>query len=545
MKFGPVGLAEAEGGLLAHGLRVGGRVLRKGTRLGRDELDALRGCGYATVTVARLESDDVSENEAARQIGHAVCGPGLGVTAASTGRVNLAATSRGLLLVDEPRIRALNRLDESITIATLPRFSNVSPRQLVATIKIIPFGVARKHLDAVAGDLSAAPVPLRLNAFRSLAVGLIQTRLPGTRDSVLDKTERVTSRRLTDLGCCLDWVARCEHSTASLSDSVGSARGAGCELVLIIGASATVDRRDVLPAAVVEAGGEVEHFGIPVDPGNLLLVGRVENMRVLGLPGSARSPRISGFDQVLWRVVARVPVGPTDLMDMGVGGLLKEIVDRPHPRVIADPAPVVDGRRPRPGPRVSAILLAAGQSRRMGTVNKLLADVHGATMVARVADEVLASKVTGVYVVTGHEDDQVREALVGRALEYAHNAAYEEGLSTSLRRGIEALPRDVDGAVVCLGDMPRVSPTVIDRLIEAFEQAPGDVICVPTFRGKRGNPVLWARRYFAYMQDLRGDVGARHLIGEFSDCVHEVPMDDDGVLTDVDTPEILEEITRG
>src|SRR3954454_10444844 len=189
------------------------------------------------------------------------------------------------------------------------------------------------------------------------------------------------------------------------------------------------------------------------------------------------------------------------------------------------------------GPRISAQILAAGQSRRMGALNKMIAEVDGKPMVAHVLDAVTASQAGPVVVVTGHDPDAVRAALADHEIRFAHNPLYAEGLSTSLRAGIAALPSDIDGVLVCLGDMPRVGPETLNRLIAAFNPVEGRAICVPTVNGKRGNPVLWDRRFFPEMQDLAGDVGARHLIGAHADVVCEVAMDEPGVLLDIDTPE--------
>jgi molybdenum cofactor cytidylyltransferase len=140
----------------------------------------------------------------------------------------------------------------------------------------------------------------------------------------------------------------------------------------------------------------------------------------------------------------------------------------------------------------------------------------------------------------GTEVEQAaRDAAGDRSIRVVHNPGYATGLSASLAAGISALSDDVDGAIVCLGDMPRVVPAVLDRLIAAFDPVEGRAICVPTYRGKRGNPVLWDRRFFPELRAIAGDVGARHLIGTHGESVAEVEMADDGVLVDVDTPQAL------
>ncbi|MFN7000731.1 MAG: NTP transferase domain-containing protein, partial [Elioraea tepidiphila] len=254
--------------------------------------------------------------------------------------------------------------------------------------------------------------------------------------------------------------------------------------------------------------------------------------------GCARSPKLNGVDWVLQRLMADLPLAPRDIMDMGVGGLLKEIELRPLPRARA---PEEDqGPAPKRGSRIAAIVLAAGRSRRMAPLNKLLVkDQSGKAMIARVVDNVLASRARPVIVVTGHEAEAVRAALPGREVVFAHNADYAQGLSSSLRTGIDALPPDVDAALVCLGDMPLVTAPMLDRLLAAFDPEEGREIVMPTFRGKQGNPMLWGRRFFPAMRQVTGDVGARHLAGEHAEAVHEVEMADDAVMRDFDTTEAL------
>ncbi|MEQ8952434.1 nucleotidyltransferase family protein, partial [Parvibaculum sp.] len=132
-------------------------------------------------------------------------------------------------------------------------------------------------------------------------------------------------------------------------------------------------------------------------------------------------------------------------------------------------------------------------------------------------------------------DNEVRAALSGHDVSFVHNPDYADGLSTSLRTGLAALPEDTDGALVCLGDMPDIRGAHLEKLISAFDPEEGRTICVPTVSGKRGNPVLWGREWFDAMSDVKGDTGAKHLIGENEDAVCEVPMPDDAALTDIDT----------
>jgi molybdenum cofactor cytidylyltransferase len=546
MIFAALPLDEAEGAILAHSLAIGdggeARRLKKGRILSAEDIAILRAAGLVSVVAARIESGDVAEDAAAARIAEAASGENLEARGPFTGRVNLFATARGLATFDRARLDRVNAIDEAVTIASVPAYAVVEPGQMVATVKIVTFAAPEAVIEEAARVAGQGEPLFRVAPFARKSVGLIQTLLPGTRDKVLDKTLDVTRTRLLALESKLAGELRCAHETEAVRGAIERLLGDGCDLILIVGASAITDRRDVVPAALVAAGGEIEHFGMPVDPGQLLLLGRHGGTPVLGVPGCGRSPKVNGFDWVLQRLCADIPVAGADVMAMGAGGLLAEMPDRPMPRTQAEPKNAIrsDAPKPQRAPRIGAVLLAAGQSRRMGAINKLLAAIEGVPMILRSLDAVLASHAAPVIVVTGHEAERVVAAIGHkRKVDLRHNPAYAEGLSTSLASGLAALPADIDGVLICLGDMPRVSAKEIDRLIDAFNPTEGRAIVVPTHGGKRGNPVLFAKRYFAEMTAVSGDVGARHLIGEHADDVAEVEMADDGVLLDVDSPDAL------
>jgi len=533
VKFGSTPLALAEGALLAHAMTLADRALKKGHRLTPDDISAIDRAGFGNVVTARLEPGDVGEDEAAVRLAGAFRGDGLTLDNAFTGRANLRAAAAGLAVVDVERIHAINAIDEAVTIATVAPWRMVPARAVVAVVKIIPFAVDKAILDSVAALAETAEPPVRVAPFAPRRFGLIQTTLGGLRESLIEKTVAVTRGRLEPLGCTLDRTERVAHDEAEVAACLDSYRNAGIDVALILGASAIVDRRDVAPSALIRAGGTIVRLGMPVDPGHLTLVGRVGGMHVLGLPGSARSPRMHGFDRVLQRIVAGIEVSSADIAGMGAGGLLKEMANRPRPGERHGPASRNNG--------VAGIVLAAGQSRRMGEVNKLLAEIEGIPMVVRAVDAAVASGADPVVVVTGHEAEDIRAALAGRPVRFVHNPDYAAGMSGSLKAALAAVPDEVEGALICLGDMPHVTATHTMRLVETFEDQDRPAICVSTHDGKRGNPSLWHRDFFAEMRGVEGDAGARHLIGEHADSVVEVEMADPGVLLDIDTPEALAE----
>ena len=335
--------------------------------------------------------------------------------------------------------------------------------------------------------------------------------LPGLADKVIEKTLKVTAERLAPADATIVAERRVPHETKALAQALDEVLKAGAEMVVVFGASAIADTRDVIPAAVEAVGGRIEHFGMPVDPGNLLLVAEANGRPVLGAPGCARSPKENGFDWVLMRLLAGLPIRRSDITGLGVGGLLMEIVTRPQPR--AEPAPETGRKVAGPGARRRPLDPHGRTEQAAGRDQRPAAGAHRDRARARLA------RASPVIVVTGHQKERVERALAGLPVTFVHNPDFAEGLSTSLKAGIAAVPAEADGAIVCLGDMPQVSATLIDRLIAAFEPERGALVVIPTIAGKRGNPVLWARRFFPDLMAVEGDVGARHLIGGYAEAV--------------------------
>jgi molybdenum cofactor cytidylyltransferase len=500
MKFGMVRIDDAAGCVLAHSTGQGKVAFKKGRVLGLADIDILRNAGIGEVMAARMEAGDIAEDAAAHQIAVAACGTGARTQAAFTGRANLYAAAHGLVVVDEVRLRALNHIHESLTIATLANFRVVDVKQMVATIKVIPFAVPGWVLEKALAVTGNTPL-LLVEPFQHKSVGLVITTLAKTKASLIAKSENSMRQRVADLGSSISEVIVCAHEALLVGAAISQLRARGCDVILVFGASAIVDREDVIPLALTKVQGEVLQLGMPVDPGNLMMLGRLNGVPVIGVPSCARSPKENGFDWVLQRVLAGLDVSADDVMDMGAGGLLNEISSRPAPRE-----------------------------------HKMLADVQGQKLIVATVSQILKSSVEEVVVVTGHGGDAVAAALAGLRVRIVHNEDFALGLSSSLRAGLNAVSSMADAVVICLGDMPLVGPDVVDRLIAGFSPADNRTVVVPTCEGQMGNPVLWGRDHFMALMGLEGDRGARGLIERNKDSVVEVDVGTRAVLIDADTP---------
>ncbi len=538
MKYASFPLREAENIVLAHSIRFEGQRgrLHKGHRLAPDDIERLREEGIASVIGVRLDAGDVLEDNAAGMLAAAIAPDHLTFSEPATGRVNVYAATAGLFVANTHVVNALNGVDPSITLACLKDRVSVKAGDMVATFKIIPLAVDGDCLGKAVALLGAS-TPFEVKPFEAHAVTLIATELPTLKTSVMDRTAKLIEQRLALSGSTLVREIRIPHTHDALTAALQALDLGNCRepsLVIVFGASAVADEEDVIPAAIRAAGGEVIRVGMPVDPGNLLVYGDIGGVTVLGAPGCARSPKENGFDWMLHRLLAGERPTSDDIAALGVGGLLMEIPTRPAPRDRSESKDDVSLS-------VAAVLLAAGQARRMGEsgLHKLLAEFDGVPLVRRSAEMLLASKATPVVVVTGHRQQDIAAELSSLDVRLQDNPSHEAGMASSLIAGFTR--PDVaaaDGVLVMLADMPGVTVTHIDALLGAFGDAGGEAIVRAVSNGKRGNPVILPRATYDAVRNLQGDVGARAIIETSGLPVIDVDIGPAAHL-DVDTPEAV------
>ncbi len=344
MKFGPVSLEQAEGKILAHNVagQDGRRAFRKGKPLSAADVAALRQLGRTVVYVAELAADDVDENAAAQRVASAVKGEGLRLVGSASGRVNLLATARGVLRVDAGRLNRVNEYD-GITIATLASDATLRPRQMAATVKIIPFAVPEKSVREVEAIAAEGGALIHLDELSSRTVGLILSGSPSVQKRLIADFAPL-SERVEALGsqvAMTDYVPlEDDQGESLLAQALSRQRQAGAQLIILAGETAIMDRHDLAPRAVERAGGQVESLGAPVDPGNLLMLAYMEEVPILGAPGCARSRKVNIVDWILPRLLVGERPTRADIAALGHGGLLEDVRERPMPRSR------VQGRKP-------------------------------------------------------------------------------------------------------------------------------------------------------------------------------------------------------
>ena len=337
MEFGPVPLSEAEGKILGHNVAGadGRRVLRKGKALTAADLELLRTLGRNAVYVASLAPEDLDEDSAAGRIGRAVSGHHLRLSGPTTGRANLYSEAAGVIRVAQAGLYAINNC-EGITIATLPHQTTVDEGRIVATVKILPYGLPETTVEE-AESLARDHAPLlTLDPFPEREVGLILSGSPSARERIVRSFEIALRPRLAALQAALvrvDFVPlEDEAHEKALVTRIREQLTAGMEMIILAGETAIMDQNDMAPRAIRQAGGEIICYGAPVDPGNLLLLAYHGQIPLVGAPGCARSPKDNIVDLVLPRLLVGDRLTRADIVSLGHGGLLEDVPERPLPR---------------------------------------------------------------------------------------------------------------------------------------------------------------------------------------------------------------------
>ena len=525
---------ESLGSVIAQTYNLPGKTISKGTFMTSEIVDYFKEGDVQNILCAVPDNDDIHEDEAANIISNAIDKSHLYTESASTGRVNFKSRSLCLVRYERELIKKVSLVDESIAFSIVEHNQLLAKNDLIATLKIIPFFTQKKYVDQVISILAKSEL-FKTHSLNKKEVSLIQTSFEWQKKSMFKATSNVTRNRLEALDCSLNEEKLIRHDYNVLRSEIRSSIENGIDILLISGASAIIDRSDYIPKAILSEGGEIIQYGLAVDPGNLLLIGKVGNTTVIGMPGCARSPKLNGFDWVLQLLMADIPINREELADMGAGGLLMEIASRPLPRALAKSVSKHEKK-------VMGVILAAGNSTRMGKDNKLLSYIGDAPLIRNTAIEMLKSDLDTCSVVLGYQSDKVADVIKDLNVNLILNPLWKEGQASSLRAAINTLDSTYSDLLIMLGDLPGIKSNHINSIIEEHLLTDNrkSKITIPSFKGQKGNPEIWGRSFFHDLSNLEGDVGGRTLFSEHPAAINILEMDEPWVVKDADTPEDFE-----
>ena len=316
-------IEDAIGGVLIHNIAdaQGHKALNKGHRLNTDDVAKLRALGKTSVMVGIFEASDVGENDAATRIANAVTSDNISQSSVSGGRINLYSTVRGILMVEANALMQLNVLD-GITIATIASNQVVAPQKMVATIKTIGLAIAENVLQSVEQIARQTPDIIGVRELRAAHVAVILTGSAEARVRVEKTFLPALHGRVVELGSQVVSDEYVEHDASAIADAIVRAKNLNADCVILAGETSIMDMGDVTPRGILQAGGKIELYGAPVEPGNLLLLAYIDNLPIVGAPGCVKSRDTNVVDLVLPRLLAGERVTKHDVIALANGGLL-------------------------------------------------------------------------------------------------------------------------------------------------------------------------------------------------------------------------------
>ena len=531
MKIESLAPQKSIGSVLAQTYNLPGKTVSKGTLITKEIVAYFRTGNVQIILCAVPEEGDIHEDEAAEAISSAIDKNHIYAEKASTGRVNFKSQSLCLVRYERDLIKEVNLVDESIAFSIVEHNQLLAKNDLIATLKIIPFFTQKKYVDQVISILAKNEL-FKTHSLNKKEVSLIQTSFEWQKKSIFKATSNVTRNRLEALDCSLNEEKLICHDYEVLRSEIKSCIESGIDILLLSGASAIIDRSDYIPKAILSEGGEIIQYGLAVDPGNLLLVAKIGKTTIIGMPGCARSPKLNGFDWVLQLLMADIPVVKEELAEMGAGGLLMEIASRPLPRALAKSV----NKREK---KIMGVILAAGNSTRMGKDNKLLKNIDGVPLIRNIALEITKSDLDSCSIVLGYQSDKVADVIKDLNINLILNPLWKEGQASSLKAALNSLTSSYSDLLIMLGDLPGIKSGHINRIIEEHlsSENRSSKITIPSFKGETGNPVIWGKSFFHDLSNLEGDVGGRVLFSQHPAAINLIEMDDPSVVTDTDTPE--------
>ena len=525
MKIFEKDIQETFGCLLMHSVFLEDGRIRKGKIIDKNDIAMMERSDIEKVQVGELEDDDIGENAASGLIAKAIATNQFSVSPTLSGKTNITSIADGLIEIDEGNVTKLNNLSPNIAVSTLNNHDVVYRGDHTVSVKIISFVISSSDLDKILNFLKKNKI-VKLKKFKSMRFGVIYTIAKNEKRSLIEKTKKSIMSRIGNYNSTIMDERVLPHNSASIKNNVVELLENNINCILLFLSTSVTDVNDIVPTVINDLGGKINSFGMPVDPGNLTLSGKINDVDIIVAAGSARSDSLNGFDWHLNCLHANIEVSQEMVNSLGVGGLLKDIDFAVKRKRVSK---TIDTKKSN----IAAVVLCAGESKRMGNRNKLLLKVAGKSLIKNYIDNISKSNVSEIVIVTGYQSIEIERELEGYDVKFIHNEKYREGMSTSLNTGINSLSKNINAAIICLPDMPMIGIYEINKLIEYYNPKIGNEICIATYNDQRGNPVLWDRKYFKKLMQIKGDKGGRYLLPKFLEQSVEVVLGE-AVAFDVD-----------
>lgn len=543
MKYAHYLLTEAIGKTLSETQEINGKKFPKGKTLTIDDVDFLKNKGLNTIFAAELAETDIDAQTVLGMIAARLCGSNTAYTIDEGGLCKIISTTNGVLQREDERVAKFNHKHGHLILNTVPAWKQVKAEEIIAELELTALALSQEEVDDMILYLSGNTALISVNDRYPRKTAFIYVGLSDSAEENAHFTAQVTEliQNFSALGLKFEGEYRARYDIESVADEIQSAEKAGYELIFIVSPCRSVSEDDVIPSGMKRYVDEIACASVPAIGASDMYIATKRKARIIALPYDYAEHDSLLHYQEISKAIVLEKLNPIDFQS-SINAPLKEggkLSREEKGRLIE----VESGKDKENKANIGIVILAAGRSSR-SKKNKLLVEMEGEPLFMNAVHAALRSKGKPIFVITGHQHEEIEEYLQDEDINVVYNSDYISGVRTSIRLGLRLIPASCDGAILLPADMPNITEKQLDKMIEAFETGKEKQVIMMSYRGVKKNPILWSKALYGVADLVPEGAELRTVFAEHEDYSKLIKTSKESTLLDVTYPADIEKLAK-
>lgn len=538
-------IEEADGIVLSETIKLQGEIYPKGYKLNANDIKEWKELGVDVISGMQLQEGDISSNLALEIIGTKLSGSNVSYILDEEGTLKFAALEDGIFRVEENRIAKFNKMSNIFVLNTISPYSNVKAGDIIGILEILPPFVSQSKIDEIKLNLSGNFAMMTVMPEKQYKAALIYARFYTNKEenSYFTKQVKQLVKHLSRLNLEFSEEYEADYNSQAVGDAIQQAENQGNEVIFIISSIRTGGETDVIPQAMKSYVDEFICCQTAQINMSDMFVGEKRKSRVINLPYNYYREDCSLVDEMIIKSIINEKLIPTDYINKQNIILSKNYELDKNERLLLQNHG--DEKTDSEEAKVAVVILAAGVSSRTKRNKLLITKENGEPLFMDSVKAAIASKAAPVFVITGHQHEEVEEYLENIDVNVIYNPNYRQGIKTSINLGLSLVPNICQGAILLPADMPNVTTKHINKMIEAFDAQEEKRVVVTNFKGVKRNPILWSRSLFEIADLVPENSGIRTVFAEHEDYMTLINAGSEKLILDVNYPSDIDILEKG